>query len=97
MIYWLLKFLDIDILRDFDKDILKHYIVDNIKNKFIISIKEVLNTEILIDDKSIKFIEYINNELLTDYNNNSNLKKHKSININKLDVNKHLQEIITII
>jgi hypothetical protein len=35
--------------------------------------------------------------VLKDYNNCSNLKKHKSINIQKLDVNKHLREIITII
>ena len=97
LIFWLLKFLDIDILCDFDKDILKHYIVDNTKNKFITSIKEVLNNKIVIDDKSIKFIDFINKELLKDYNNCSNLKKHKSININKLDVNKHLREIITII
>ena len=97
LIFWVLKFLDIDILRDFDKDILKHYIVDNTKNKFITPIKKVLNTEILVEDKSIKFIEYINKEVLKDYNNCSNLKKHKSINIQKLDVNKHLREIITII
>jgi hypothetical protein len=45
LIFWVLKFLDIDILRDFDKDILKHYIVDNTKNKFITPIKKVLNTE----------------------------------------------------
>jgi hypothetical protein len=97
LIFWVLKFLDIDILRDFDKDILKHYIVDNTKNKFITPIKKVLNTPLLVEDISIKFIDYINKEVLKDYNNCSNLKKHKSINIQKLDVNKHLREIITII
>ncbi len=96
-IYWLLKFLDIDILRDFHKDILKHYIVDNSKNKFITPFKEVLNCKIILDDKGNTFIDFINKELLQDYNNNSNLKKHKAININKLVVSKHLQEIITII
>jgi hypothetical protein len=96
-IYWLLKFLDIDILRDFDKDILKHYIVDNTKNKFITPIKKVLNNKIVIDDKGNTFIDFINKELLKDYNNCSNLKKHKSINIKLLDINKHLREIITII
>jgi hypothetical protein len=97
LIFWLLKFLDIDIINDFKKDVLKHYIIDNTKNKFITSIKEVLNNTILIDDKSIKFIDYINNELLIDYNNCSNLKKHKPINIKILDPKKHLREIITII
>jgi hypothetical protein len=95
LIFWVLKFLDIDILRDFDKDILKHYIVDNTKNKFITPIKKALTKT--LEDKSIKFIDYINKELLKDYNNCSNLKKHKSINIQKLDINKHLREIITII
>jgi len=97
LIFWLLKFLDIDILRDYHKDILKHYIIDNTKNNFITSIKKVLNNKIVIDDKGNVFIDFINKELLKDYNNCSNLKKHKSININKLDVNKHLREIITII
>jgi len=97
LIFWLLKFLDIDILRDYHKDILKHYIIGNTKNKFIISIKEVLNSKILVEDKQYKFIDFINKELLIDYNNNCNLKKHKSININKLDVNNNLRDIITII
>jgi hypothetical protein len=97
LIFWVLKFLDIDILRDFDKDILKHYIVDNTKNKFITPIKKALTKPLNVEDKSIKFIDYINKELLKDYNNCSNLKKHKSINIQKLDINKHLREIITII
>ena len=97
LIFWLLKFLDIDILRDFDKDIIKHYIIDNSKNKYITSFKKIFDCEHIIDDKKFKFIDYINKELLTDYNNNSNLKKHKTININKLNSNKHLREIITII
>jgi hypothetical protein len=46
LIFWVLKFLDIDILRDYDKDILKHYIVDNTKNKFITPIKKALTKNI---------------------------------------------------
>ena len=94
MLFYLLKFLDIDIMRDFHKDILKHYIIDNTKNNTIDSFKYDLCNNTIND---VKFIDFINNELLQDYNNNSNLKKHKAININKLVVSKHLQEIITII
>ncbi len=96
-IFWILKFLDIDILRDFDKYILKHYIVDNTKHKYITPFNEVFGCEFIIDDKKFKFIDYINDKLLKDYNNNSNLKKHKLINIKELEVEKHLREIITII
>jgi uncharacterized protein YlaI len=97
LIFWLLKFLEIDIMRDFNKVVLKHYIIDNTKNKFIASIIEVLKNEIIIDDKPVKFIDFINKELLLDYNNCSNLKKHKLINIKTLDIKKNLLAIMTII
>jgi hypothetical protein len=97
LIFWLLKFLDIDIINDFKKYILKHYIVDNTKNQFITSIKHILNNKIKIDHKTCKFIDFINKELLLDYNNISNLKKHKPINIKSLSIENNLREILTII
>ncbi len=98
LIYWLLKFLDIDILRDFKKEILKHYIIDNKKHKYLISFKELLNSEIKNNQSSpYKFIDFVNEELLVDYNNNSILKHYKPINIKKLEVKNHLREIITIL
>ncbi len=98
LIFWMLKFLDINILKDFNKDILKHYIVNsNSKKNFVEPINKVLHNKIKIDNKEIKFIEFINKELLLDYNNCSNLKKHKAINIKQLDAKTHLLEILTII
>ena len=93
----LLQFLDIDIERDFKKNIIKHYIVDNSKKEYLTSIKEVLNGSIIYEDMKYKFIDFINNSLLEDYNNVSNLKNHKPINIKKLNVDKNLLEIMTIL
>ncbi len=86
----LLNFLHIDLKRDYDKNILNHYIVDNSKkNDLLIGFKN----DIINED----FMNFINNDLLQKYNDKSNFKKHKIININKLDSEKHLREIIVII
>ncbi len=89
--YNLLKYLQIDLKRDYDKNILNHYVIDNSKKiKFLIGFKN----DILNDD----FINYINNILLPDYNNNHKVGlnngrcNYKKIEIKVLDIN-NLKEI----
>ena len=89
--YNLLNYLQIDLKRDYDKNILNHYVIDNSKKiKFLIGFKN----DILNDD----FINYINNILLPDYNNNHKVGlnngrcNYKNIEIKVLDIN-NLKEI----
>jgi len=88
--YALLKYLHIDLKRDYDKNILNHYVIDNSKkNKFLIGFKN----DILNED----FMNFINNILLINYNNNHKVgstgkSDYKKIEIKVLDIN-NLKEI----
>ena len=89
--YNLLKHLHIDLKRDYDKNILNHYIIDNSKkNKFLIGFKNDILNEY--------FMNFINNVLLIEYNNNHKVSlnndrcNYKKIEIKVLDIN-NLKEI----
>jgi hypothetical protein len=88
--YELLKYLHIDLKRDYDKNILNRYVIDNSKkNKFLTGFKN----DILNED----FMSFINNELLPDFNNNHKIGStgkfnYKKIEIEVLDIN-NLKEI----
>lgn len=87
--YDLLKYLQIDLKRDYDKNILKHYVIDNSKkHKFLTGFKN----DILNDD----FINFINKNLLLEYNNNFKIYNHKKIEIDVLNKN-NIKQIKTLI
>jgi len=75
----LLKYLHIDLKRDYDKNILTHYVMDNSKkNNFLIGFKNnVLNDN---------FMNFINNVLLIDYNNNYRIGSTGRYNYKKIDI-----------
>ena len=75
----LLNYLYIDIKRDYDKNILTHYVMDNSKKyNFLIGFKN----NILNDN----FMNFINNVLLIDYNNNNRIGSTGKCNYKKIDI-----------
>ena len=96
-LFTLLKFLGIDLLKDYNKRIVKRYVFDNSKKfQFITGFTNeiISNTNILeIDGESVCFLLWIQDNLLYEYNYELPYKNKKT----KLDPNKDMNLIKEII
>lgn len=96
-LFTLLKFLGIDLLKDYNKQIVKRYVFDNSKKfQFITGFTNeiISNSNTLeIDGESVCFLLWIQDNLLYEYNYELPYKNKK----NKLDPNKDMNLIKEII